>query len=102
LRKLFDHDQRRLSGTPKGEPSVIKKLGIVLALVFVLCFGSLVFAQNTNSNMSNGNMSTTTTTRTTTGRRHRRGRRRRARRRYGRRHGRRSGGNANTMKNTNM
>jgi len=42
----------------KGSTNVIKKLSIPLALV--MCFGSLVFAQNSNmsnDNMSNGNMS---------------------------------------------
>lgn len=77
-----------------------KNIGIVMALVFVLSFGSLVFAQNTNSSTTGGNMSASKSSgRSMGGRRHSR---RRARRR-GRRHGRRRGmgaasktGNANT------
>ncbi|HVG31859.1 MAG TPA: hypothetical protein VM911_02220 [Pyrinomonadaceae bacterium] len=76
------------------------KLGIVLALIFVLNFGSLVFAQNSNSSTTT---STTTTTRTNSrgmGRRSRRRMRRRlrrhARRRARARHG--NMGNGNTRR----
>jgi hypothetical protein len=87
------------SGTSKGETSVKKNFGIVMALVFVLSFGSLVFAQNTNSSTTGGNMSGNTSSgRSMGGRRH--GRRRG--RRYGRRrHGRR-GGSAKKTGNANM
>lgn len=74
----------------------MKKIGIVLALIFVMNFGGLVFAQNTNS-------STTTSTTTTRSNAGRSSRRRRMRRRVRRRHrrARRSGdnmrsGNGNT------
>jgi hypothetical protein len=87
-------------GTLKGETSVRKNFGIVMALVFVLSFGSLVFAQNTNSSNTSGNMSTTASTRGSMGRK--RHGRRRARRR-GRRHGRRGGtGTAKKTGNANM
>jgi hypothetical protein len=86
-------------GTSKGETSVKKNFGMVMAFVFVLSFGSLVFAQNTNSSTTGGNMTANTSSgRSMGGRRH--GRRRAARRR-GRRHARRGGsaktsnGNAN-------
>jgi hypothetical protein len=77
---------------------VKKSFGIVMALVFVLSFGSLVFAQNTNSSNTGGNMTASTSSGRSMGRR--RHGRRRARRR-GRRHARRGGsakmanGNAN-------
>lgn len=45
------------------------KIGLVLSLVFVLSFGSLVFAQGTNSNSSSS--TSTSATSTTTTRRHR-------------------------------
>lgn len=79
-----------------------KKLGIVLALMFVMMFGTLVFAQNTNSNMSNGNMGGNMSNTGGGGRRrHRRRRHHRRRRRHGRR-GSKKGGNTNaTTGNTN-
>lgn len=55
------------------------KLGIVVALIFVMSFGSLVFAHNMNS-------STTTARTITTTRTGSRGVRRRVRRRIRRRH----------------
>jgi hypothetical protein len=78
---------------------VRKNFGIVMALVFVLSFGSLVFAQNTNSSTTGGNMSANTSSGRSTGRRHGR---RRARRRYGRRHGRRGGSAKKANGNGNM
>ncbi|MDT4954331.1 MAG: hypothetical protein QOJ02_2469 [Acidobacteriota bacterium] len=75
-----------------------KNFGIVMALVFVLSFGTLVFAQNTNSSTTGGDMSANTSNRSSMGGR-RRGRRH-ARRR-GRRHGRR-GGAAKKTGNANM
>jgi len=85
-------------GTSKGETSVRKNFGIVMALVFVLSFGSLVFAQNTNSSTTGGDMSANTSNRSSMGgrRRGRRHARRRARRR-GRR-----GGMAKKTGNANM
>jgi hypothetical protein len=71
----FDHDH-------KENRTVRNKLGIVLALVFVLSFGTLAFAQNTNSS--------TTTTNTTTSTTHSRRHGRRHSRRHGRRHSRHS------------
>lgn len=77
-----------------------KNLGIVLTLVFVLCFGSIVFAQNTNSSTTGGDMSANTASRgSMTGRKHGR---RRARRRHGRRHGRRGGSAKKANGNGNM
>lgn len=75
-----------------------KNFGIVMALVFVLSFGSLVFAQNTNSSTTGGDMSANTSNRSSMGgrRRGRRHARRRARRR-GRR-----GGMAKKTGNANM
>gem|GEM_PF-2931152 len=69
-----------------------------MALVFVLSFGSLVFAQNTNSSTTGGDMSANTSNRSSMGgrRRGRRHARRRARRR-GRR-----GGMAKKTGNANM
>ena len=74
------------------------KIGIVLALVFVLSFGTLAFAQNTNSSTT-----TTTTTNTMTTKHGRRHGRRHARK-HGRKHRRHSskmGGNGN-MSGGNM
>jgi hypothetical protein len=68
---------------------------IVLALIFVMSFGSLVFAQNRNS-------STTTSTTTTTTRSNSRGMRRRARRRVRRRHMRRLARHRRRSGNGNM
>jgi hypothetical protein len=81
------HHSNTLIMITKENRTVRNKIGIVLALVFVLSFGSIVFAQNTNSS------TTTTTTNTSTstmkhGRRHGR----RHARRHGRRHGRKAGG----------
>lgn len=79
-----------------------KNFGIVMALVFVLSFGSLVFAQNSNSSNTGGTMTANTSSGRSMGRRrHGRRRARRHARRRGRRHGRRGGsakaanGNAN-------
>ena len=63
---------------------MMKKLGVVLSLIFVLSFGSLVFAQNTNSSTTMTNTSSSTMTK---GRRHGRRRARRHSRRRGRRGG---------------
>ena len=52
-----------------------KSFGIVAILVFVLSFGSLVFAQNSNSSTSTGNMASTGKTKKS--RKHRKARRHR-------------------------
>jgi hypothetical protein len=75
----------------------MKKIGIVLALIFAMNFGSLVFAQNTNSSTTTST-TTTTTRRAGSSSRRRRMRRHAARRRH--RRARRSGGNAG-MQNGN-
>jgi hypothetical protein len=68
----FDHDH-------KENRTVRNKLGIVLALVFVLSFGTLAFAQNTNSNTTTTNTTTSTST-------HSRRHGRRHTRKHGRKH----------------
>lgn len=73
------------------------KLGIVLALIFVMSFGSLVFAQNANSGSS---PSMTTSTRNSSGRSRRR-HRRKPKHRRGRRRGRRSGNSNGNMSTGN-
>jgi hypothetical protein len=78
---------------------VRKNFGIVMALVFVLSFGSLVFAQNSNSSTTGGNMSGNTSSGRSMGGR-RRGRRHSRRR--GRRHGRRGGSAKKANGNGNM
>jgi hypothetical protein len=90
----FDHDH-------KENRTVRNKIGIVLALVFVLSFGSLVFAQSSNSSTTTATTNTNTSTSTThRGRRsHRRARRRS--RRHARHSSRKAGGNSN-MSGGNM
>jgi type IV secretory pathway VirB6-like protein len=91
---------RTIYSKDKGwqERNMKNKLGIVLALIFVMSFGSLVFAQNMNGSTTTS--TTTTTTRSNTRGMSRRARRRRARRqlRHARRRARRrrSSGNNNT------
>ena len=75
-----------------------KNLSLIAVLIFVLSFGSLVFAQNANSSTM-GNMNAGTAATPTMGRRHGRRRGRRGRRRGRRRH--RRGGRTKTGGNTN-
>jgi hypothetical protein len=87
----FDHDHLKENRTVRN------RIGIVLALVFVLSFGSLAFAQSTNSS------TTSTTTKTSTSTRHgRRHSHKKRARRHGRKHSSKmSGGNGN-MSGGNM
>jgi hypothetical protein len=73
----------------KGDHTVKSKMILALALTFVFCCGSLVFAQNTNANNGNANMASNTGKKMSKRRRSRRRRRRR-------RHSRKSGGNMNS------
>ena len=76
-----------------------KNFGIVMALVFVLSFGSLVFAQNTNSSTTGGTMSGNTSS---GGSMSGRKRSRKHSRRRGRRHARRGGSAKKANGNGNM
>jgi hypothetical protein len=92
-------NQKYIAQTERGRN--MKKIGIVLALIFAMNFGGLVFAQNTNSSTTTST-TTTTTRRVGSSSRRRRMRRRALRRRRHRRGSRANGnmqnGNGNTQR----